>query len=177
MIRISPDWSSGARQRAALAAFGALPALWEDREGEWEEQDGSTKHLAMPSERPLDSGGSPGSGGRALSPRQTGVKAAQDGEKRQSSSHPAVTLERARVLGVCSSVTNESSRVQSPTHVQYQGRGEHTLSATGEGTEALGANWEGGGQARKHLSGYGVSVPNYLPWLCVQTRVKASSTT
>lgn len=60
MSRISLDWSSEARQPVALAAFGALPALWEDREGEWEEQDGSTKRLAMPSEHPLDSGGSPG---------------------------------------------------------------------------------------------------------------------
>lgn len=57
-------------------------------------------------------------GERALSPRQRGVKAAQDGEKRQSSSHPAVTLERAHILRVCSSVKNESLRVQSPTDVQ-----------------------------------------------------------
>lgn len=102
----------------ALTAFRALPVLWEDREhrkGEW---DGRIKHLAMPSECPLDSGGSPGSGERALSPRQRGVKAAQDGEKRQSSSHAAVTVERAHILCVCSSVKNESLRVQSPTDVQ-----------------------------------------------------------
>lgn len=59
----------------ALTAFRALPALWEDkehREGEWEEWDGSIKHLAMPSECPLDSGGSPGSGEREPCPLDKG---------------------------------------------------------------------------------------------------------
>lgn len=58
-----------------------------------------------------------------------------------------------------------------------EGRDEHTLSATGEGTEGLGASRRGGGQAKKQLSGQGLSVPNGLLWLCAQTLVKASSMT
>jgi len=73
----------------ALAALGALPALGEDREGELEEQGGSTKHLAMPSDRPLGSGAAPGSGERALSPRQRGGKAAQDGKKGKAELFPS----------------------------------------------------------------------------------------
>ena len=87
----------------ALTAFGALPALWEDREhreGEWEEWDGSVKHLAMPSEHSLDLGGSPGLGDGAQSPRQRAVKAAQDGKKGRA--HPIQwSLGKGHVSSVC----------------------------------------------------------------------------
>lgn len=98
---MSRDWSSGARQHVALAAFGALPALWEDREGEWKEQDGSTEHLAMPSKRPLDSGGSPGLGEKEPCPLDRGeLKAAQDGRKGRA--HPIQrSLWKGRVSSVC----------------------------------------------------------------------------